>query len=261
MPKHRAQRRKVRSGRGVGLSAASQRSAATGRARARGTGPRSRALPRTFVSRWVRGSLVTPWFAAGAGIVVAALLAVESPHQVLSFGPPVYQHCSSQHCTAGVRPTPGSLAGSTPGVPIKHAQPANVRRAAVGPHAFAGEPARSAGNRAAPAHPPAAPVVTVHFQLLGRHRPGYRGFAALITLQGSKPGDWTLRFVLPGAQIERVWGAHWRPSPSDDGGTATGQPWPWPHSDGDQARIAILGTGTSGPPTGCVFDGARCSFS
>src|ERR1039457_2642529 len=109
------------------------------------TAPRLRALPGTFVSRWVRGSLVTPWFAAGAGIVVAALLAVESPHQVLSFGPPVYQHCSSQHCTAGVRPTPGALAGSPRGVPIKHAQPANVRRAAVGPHAFAGEPARSAG--------------------------------------------------------------------------------------------------------------------
>ena len=98
IPRHRAQRRKAPSGRGVRVTAAAHGPAAAGGTRARGAGRGSRARAGTFASRWVRATFITPWFAAGAGVVVAAILALEAPHQVLSFGPPAYQHCSAQRC-------------------------------------------------------------------------------------------------------------------------------------------------------------------
>ncbi|MGO8884008.1 MAG: hypothetical protein ACLPUO_24525 [Streptosporangiaceae bacterium] len=288
MPKHRAQRRKASSGSGVVLSAAT----------ARRLGRRARS---PFVSRWVRASLVTPWFAAGVGIVVAATFALQSPRQILSFGPPSYGRCGPGDCRTGERPAPGSLAtGKAVGVHLKPARPAAAGRVADARRGPAGRREHQHHGGAVPAQnrarPPAA-TVTVRFQLLpgrpdgppgqpggagqpgegrpgqpghhlpgqargARRHPGQRGFAALITVQSSrKIGKWALSFMLPGARIGRVLGAGWEESASGDGGTATGQPWIWPHGDGHDAQIVILGTGRPGEPAECVFDGARCSFS
>ena len=53
-------------------------------------------------SRWacgaLVGALVTPWCAAAAGIVIAAVLSLESPHQVLTLGRPAWRRMAFAVC-------------------------------------------------------------------------------------------------------------------------------------------------------------------
>ena len=228
-------------------------------------------------SRWacgaLVGALVTPWCAAAAGIVIAAVLSLESPHQVLTLGRPAWRQCSQHGCVPRRvrRPVSGSAAAGQPHLPDDDVRPATAHRArhlGTAPHRAA-RPRPAAGSSPAPAPTPTptptpsrpperAAVVTVHFQLLSG---GQSGFVASITVHSSQQiGDWTLQFALPRARIDSVLGASWQRLASGSGAMVTGQPWPWPHP-GNQARITILGTGTPGPPADCVFDGTSCSFS
>jgi hypothetical protein len=261
-PRHRAQRRAPRSGADVAPAAPAARrpaAAADQAARAGQTGV-------TWFSRarWTRGVFVTPWFVVGAGLVIAAFVALRSPHPVLTFAQPDQHNCSHKGCSPG---RPGSLASGKPGVRIRLPEPRRSGHPAAAPQRRFAPPATPS-----PSAPPPGPRhpgtrggrdVTVGFQLF-RH--GYwhsqPSFAAFITLHSGKQlGAWRLRFVLPGTHIDRVWGAIWRESAAGDGGVATGQPWPWPHSDNEMFRIAIMGTGTPGQPTGCVFDRIACTFT
>ncbi len=74
-------------------------------------------------------------------------------------------------------------------------------------------------------------------------------------------GTWTLAFTFADAQVQRVWGATWRPDSNGHGGVVTGQPWPWPGQKADSVRVVIFAGGAPTRPASCSFDGASCGFS
>ncbi len=213
----------------------------------------------------VRRLMVTPTFAAGLGVVVAASLAVNMTKTVLHFSSPV----PGGQCAAGsCHPQPaqgGTLASARPGVHI--ASPGGT---AVGP----GQrrmPARNApGDQHAggPDHSnqPGSPVV-ITYQLT-QQWPG--GFIDLITVGrlGGRSGSWRLSLSYPGARIAGVQGASWGWR-SADSGVAQGHNG----SDGGDQRpgepsgrmgttwFVVTVEGRSQPPSGCSLNGKPCSFS
>ena len=60
--------------------------------------------------------LMTPWLAAGAGVVVAAALALHVPHAELTYTPNGTRACSLAECgtIAGGTVPPAQPAGTTP---------------------------------------------------------------------------------------------------------------------------------------------------
>jgi len=202
-------------------------------------------------SRWhiLLGLLVTPWFAAGAGVVIAAALFLNAPHAVLSFAPaPDYVTACPQQCAPAVAgPTPGSLTNAEPGVQLPPPKPA-VRRAPP-----------------AAARPGAMTGVDITFRLQWQQG---GAFGALMTVQADHDiAGWTLAFAIPGARISHVIGAGWQPSSSGNGGTATdpagGQVHSYQGSQGqpsrDSARFLIIAQGSPTRPADCLFDGASCN--
>jgi hypothetical protein len=240
---HRALR-PARSWRGVlpGRSASGRapggRGRDDGRARASGRQP----------LRLVRLLVATPWFAAGAGMVIAAAVALDSP-AALTYGPAAPGvHCSADGC-AGPVPSHGpGVATGSPGVPFR--DPGVTQGGAAA--ANSGAPGSAeAGNAAG---------YEVGYQILKRSGPG---FVAIITMPGGlKPGLWSLEFAFPAARVERVWGARWKPSGNGQAGTAVG-PWQWrghaPHVP-DAHQLTVLATGTPSTPSSCRIDGVSCSF-
>jgi hypothetical protein len=202
----------------------------------------------------VRGLLVSPWFAAGAGFVVAAGAFMYAPHAKLEFGSAIgVTQCKIAKC----HPTnqlgaPGIAAGTgdgtlpTPG-PSPSAAPAATARLTFG--------------------------YTVTSHLHGQ-------FQMLLTVTGKKAiGTWSISFVIPGATDVTVAEATSQqtataspaasPTPSR---TVTPGPAPSPGSSPvvtgdhgadqtDSLYLIVKGDGTPSAPTSCIFDGARCSFS
>ena len=192
----------------------------------------------------MRSLLLTPWFAAGAGIVIAAAVAVGSPAALTysQAGPSV--PCSAS-CTGSAPQRPG-VATASPGVALK--VPGGHRRGAA--------PAGSAPARAAK---PGAGY-QLGYQVIGHRR---RGFIAIITMPGNlKPANWSLAFAFSSARVERVWGALWQPTGDGKGGTALG-PTQWagrPPGQAGARQLLVLARGTSKTPSNCTLNGVSCSF-
>ncbi len=197
----------------------------------------------------VRMLVVTPQFAAGAGIVIAAVLAVDVPHAALSYGPnPEVSTCSSGQCTSTKPSGTGGLTTSDPGIKIKP-----PRHHKAGPAAVqAAEPAAPGGTGAA-----GTPAARLGYRTI-RHVGS--GFVAMITVTASpKVGSWRLGFAFPAAKVQHVWGdVNWR----SQGRTVvvSGQPWPWPGQKTVTSRIVVFAAGTAAAPDTCTFNGAACSF-
>ena len=199
-----------------------------------------------------RGLAATPWFAAGTGFVLAAGLWMYSPHARLQFpqAAPNAVPCARQSCNGPVAGGTGSLAVTTPGVPIRHS------RAAAGASAGA-----SSGQSAAAG-------MTFTFTVLWQRQ---GTFGAMITVDGKRPaGPWRLAFRLPADTITSVMGASWRPYASGTGGVAsalTGAATAaanGPADGGSQQHSVIfllVGNGTPVTPSGCHYDGASCTFT
>jgi hypothetical protein len=212
--------------------------------------------------------MVTPQFAAGAGIVIAAMLAVDVPHAALTYGPnPPVRECAEQAC-ANPKPAPGGLATSKPSIKLKQAHRKAAHRKAAPPKAAPPKaaPPKAAPPKAAvtaPKHAPAIPHsrrrVVIEYRTI---RAQASGFIALITIKGpGKPGAWTLTLTFADAQVQHVWGAQWQPDSTRDGGVATGQPGGWlPGQNTGTSKIVIIATGHPSTPSSCSFDGASCRF-
>jgi len=189
--------------------------------------------------RLARSLMVTPWFAASAGIVIAVALAVDSPAALIYVPNGPAGRCSANGCSGAASSPPGVTA-NVPGVQLKTGT------------------APQAGQPGGPGHGHAA--YQLGYQVV---RSGQGGFVAVITLPADlKPGAWSLRFGFPSARVDRVWGARWLPSGRGRAGTATGS---WrPHGDapGDHGRqLTVLAVGTPTLPSGCRLDGVSCGFS
>jgi hypothetical protein len=209
-----------------------------------------------------RGLLMTPWFAAGTGFVIAASLWIYSPHPQLAFpaiaiGKPP---CGSGSCGSELNQQgAGRLAiksGQRETQPHQSAPPAK---------------ARTPRTRAA------ASGLTFGYVV---RQTAPDEFQLVISVTGKRAvKNWELAFVLPGDQIRAVFGAHWRASGSD-GGTASpftgdqGQYDPGGYGSGPahhgygnggaagQSRVSftVVASGAGVAPADCRFDGATCAF-
>jgi hypothetical protein len=204
-----------------------------------------------------RGLIATPWFAAGTGFVLAAALWIHSPHAELRLpSGAVGQPCAQVSCAAVASPGTGSLAITTPGVPIPHAHK-HAKTSRQGTDTTSGR-AASAG-------------LTFTFQVLWQR---HGTFDAMISVTGHRPpGHWQLAFQLPGDSITYVMGANWLPSPGGAGGVASaltgraGQPGHGPGGPGagyaspHGVEFMVVGSGTPATPVGCFYNGASCTFT
>jgi hypothetical protein len=212
--------------------------------------------------------MVTPTFAAGLGVVVAAVLAANMTKTVLHFSAP-FKQCSVGHCV--VQPTPhgGSLASARPGVPIAPVSPA-TSGPSTGDRPNVSASGRGAGHRR---HQAAATAerVQIGYQVMQQWS---GGFADQITIRGlsSAPGgNWRLAISYPGARIVSVQGAGWQPSGADSGVAqgASGQSSEGPGGPGGQggngsqdgAQLVVTVNGQPTQPSGCTFNGTPCSFT
>ena len=220
--------------------------------------PRARGR-RTRIGPALRRLVVTPTFAAGLGVVVAAFLAANMSRTVLHFSAPI----PGNQCPAGgchvQEPHGGTLASARPGVHITPNSPA-VSGPATGLQP--GGTASAAGG-GGPQPSPGTPL-SITYQQVG-HWPG--GFADRITisgLSGTRAHAWTLAFGYPGARIAGVQGARWAPG-SPGAGVAQGATWPgWGQprdSAGARVRLMVIVQGQPVPPSGCAFNGAPCTFA
>jgi hypothetical protein len=138
-----------------------------------------------------RRLLVSPWFAAGAGVVIATGAIVYVPHANLALGNAIQvTHCKQAACNLVV-----TEQGGAQGLPAGTGGPLRVS-----PSALAG----------------------FTFTYLVQGDSTWDGFSMLITIHAPHPlGQWKLSFVIPGAKD--VWvvnGARWQQS-GPDGGTAS----------------------------------------
>jgi hypothetical protein len=255
-------------------------------------GPRLRGQGRPSVTaasgqqRRMRGLLVTPWFAAGAGFVIAAGLALNSPHTVLTYGPNT-QLCLS-HCTKQPKPSAGSELNKPGAVQVRPTQTARARHSQ--------RPAPTGHGRVKTGPAPGSGVgaqlgFTVRWTKYGQ-------FGAMITLPaGQATHDWSLRFEIPGVQISGVLGgasvqlsaggtealvtgpATQRPPGGQPGpgGSPGGHhhryPHPHHHWHGGYGQASpagrsflspdqlwVYGSGKPGSPVACELNGTACHF-
>jgi hypothetical protein len=225
-----------------------------------------RARPGPKLGPAVRRLMVTPTFAAGLGVLVAAGLAANMPRTVLHFSSPV----PGIQCSAGVcateEPNSGTLASARPGV---HISSPGTSGAAAGSRADrrGADPGRSSGSAAR---------VTVTYQVT-HEWPG--GFIDQISITGmnAQRSSWSLALGYPGARVTNVQGAQWQAT-SPDAGVAEGYPEPQagdpgkpsgPGGDGgqhgqpgsSQVQFTVVLDGSPMAPVGCDFDGNPCTFS
>jgi hypothetical protein len=182
-------------------------------------------------SRRMRGLLVTPWFAAGAGFVIAAALSLNAPRTFLTYRPnntPSTSKCAT--CVA-----PESVPTAKPGVQIRSVNPAVIGGAGA-----------------------AGPAVAIH---LGPVRNGV--FTVTFTLPAGLPRNgWRLQFALPGRSITQVFGAHVRPDAGDDGGVAVPLARGGYESPTGPAAVSFMVSASGSPvtPVHCVLNGKPCHF-
>jgi hypothetical protein len=207
----------------------------------------------SLLSGAARGLLVTPWFAAATGFVLAAALWIYSPHTELKLGPPSNAigvvPCQQAGCGVTTEQGARSLT-ATSRQPLVH-------------------PSKSASHSAVPRRSAAAGL-TFTYAVVWQQPDD---FAVMITVTGKRSiRDWRLAFAMPGDQISKVVGASFTAAgrdagtASDMGDQATGDgghdgPGS-PDASGDMYAISfmVVGQGTPVLPTDCSYDGASCTF-
>ncbi len=249
---------------GSGRAAHSARAAHSGRAAGGPDGPGS-VKQQGILRGAARGLLVTPWFAAGTGFVVAAGVWILAPHALLLSNIPGGKPCTILTCGPG---------GSA--LPFGHGSQAGGHTSKT----------KASAGRASGSKSHATSGLTFRFKAL-QHAHGR--FAELITITGKRPIEsWRLSFVIRGAHITYVQGGWltrqprghgvtvWAYNPqSDDRGRPNGgapgggyqsgaghrTPVAVPAGDAHEVRFTVYGTGSPGQPVDCAYDGVSCSFS
>ncbi len=215
-----------------------------------GIGPKVRRPPTgrpSLMRGAARSLLVTPWFAAGAGFVLAAGLWIYSPHTELRFPTTMPESVPcAPGCSISGGHSAGSLAAKGPVLRIKNPQHAE----------------RHTGQSNVTGQPNAASGLTFKFTVLWQRD---NRFVAQIAVSGSSvPSSWHLKFAMPGDEIGYVMGAQWQPTPGDDGGTASAyQGYQQGGNRGDGRHgfsFSVTGSGSASTPADCAFDGASCTF-
>jgi len=190
--------------------------------------------------------MVTPTFAAGLGVVIAAGMAYPMTKTVISYGgtPPAGgTPCLTTGC---VGDGSGALATASPGERLKPPPPA-----AALPDRPA-SPAPGEGGAVAPG----APIM--QYQTLRQWQSGFIGQITITDPGGQAQGNWQLRLSYDSAHIIGVWGGRWIASGdhevvvTPDSGDGTS------HDGSGSVQVVLAVSGQAGPPTGCAFNGRAC---
>jgi Cellulose binding domain len=194
----------------------------------------------------VRRVVVTPTFAAGLGVVIAAGMAYPMTKTVISYGgtPPAGGgSCLTAGCLGDGS---GELATASPGQRIETPPPA-----ATSPDPSAA-PAPSGGGTAA-----AAPPV-MQYQTLRQWQSGFFGQVTITDTGGPAQANWQLHLGYDSAHIIGVWGGKWTAS-GDHAVTVTPDSGDGTSHDGSTSvQIVLAVSGRAGPPSSCVFNGRAC---
>jgi hypothetical protein len=202
----------------------------------------------TAFSTAVRRVVVTPTFAAGLGVVIAAAMAYPMTKTVISYGgrPPAGgAPCQLEGCVSGTDGS-GSLATARPGAPLETHSPAATHP-----------------GRAAPSAPGAvaAGQPLMQYQTLRQWDSGFIEQVTISVPSGSVPANWQLRLAYSSARIIGVWGGRWTPSgdhavlvtpDTADGSSRTAN---------GRVQVVVAVSGHPGPPSGCTFNGQACRIS
>jgi hypothetical protein len=222
--------------------------------------------------------MVTPTFAAGLGVVVAAGLAVSmSARTVLHFsGPDQGKPCTQRGCreTAGSG-GPGTLASAKPGIRLMSPSPLGPAGPTEPSPSFTG----GLGGEDSKHH--AGRQVVVGYRTTSKFSWGFSGQIVISGMPASARATWRLGFHYPGTRIVEVQGAQWQPTGQDsgvaaaegsdgggqsgsgsNGGDPGGSGRDSSGNDGQQGDvvITIVASGTPSAPSGCRFDDTPCSF-
>jgi Cellulose binding domain len=196
----------------------------------------------------LRRVVVTPTFAAGLGVVIAAVIAYPLTKTVISYGPepPAAGHRCPVTACATTAPGSSGLASAKPvqRLPFPRPQP---------PH-----------HQVMPARPATAglrPVMT--YQTLRQWAGGFAGQVIITTPAGQLPASWRLRLSYRSAAIGNVWGGTWTARSAHvvivSGTGDSGSPGTGYGGGAEEIRIYLAVTGPPGPPTGCALNGQPCA--
>jgi hypothetical protein len=195
----------------------------------------------------VRRVVVTPTFAAGLGVVIAAGMAYPMTKTVISYGgaPPAGGgSCLTAGC---VGDGSGELATARPGQRIESPPPA-----AKSPDPSAA-PAPSGGGTVAAGPPP-----VMQYQTLRQWQSGFFGQVTITASGGSAQASWQLHLSYDSAHIIGVWGGKWTASGdhtvvvTPDSGDGTS------HNGSSSVQVVLAVSGPAGPPSACTFNGRAC---
>jgi hypothetical protein len=200
-----------------------------------------------FVSTAVRRVVVTPTFAAGLGVVIAAGMAYPMTRTVISYGgtPPVGgQPCLLEGCVSSA---PGGLATASPGRPLVAPPPAAKNPDPSASHAPSGNGAAVPG-----------PQPVMRFQTMRQWESGFIGEITITDPDGQAPANWRLRLTYSSAHIIGVWGGEW--TPDGDHAVLVTPDRGDGHTDGggESVQVVLAVSGSPGPPSGCAFNGQAC---
>ena len=240
------------------------------------------------ISPALRRLVVTPTFAAGLGVVVAAFLAANMSRTVLHFSAPIPgNQCSAAGCHAQ-EPHGGTLASARPGVHITPSAPAPGSVTAIQPGGSQpggsqpggsqpggsqpggsqpgaggqGGAAPAAGGSGGPQPSVGSQAFSITYQQVEQWPGGFADQITIRGLSGTRAQTWSLAFGYPGARIAGVQGAHWEPG-RPGAGVAQGVSWPgWgqTHRSAATVRLTVIVEGQPAAPSGCAFDGQLCTF-
>lgn len=200
----------------------------------------------------MRRVVVTPTFAAGLGVVIAAVLSY-SPQTVFSYAAPNGAPCNSPSC--GVPAQGGGQPAAGEGTRL-HTRPASPSAPAAAGHARL---ARSA-PRGSDAEPGLAAVPELGFRTTGSGRWGFDATIYITFPRGTAHQLWHLWFGYPSASILKLWAGQFRVHGVHTA-LVTSADWSGQASYHRTVTFSIGVTGRPMPPRGCLFDGRACHIS
>lgn len=197
----------------------------------------------------MRRVVVTPTFAAGLGVVVAAVLAYPM-RTVFNYAGPAEAPCQPAPASCGLS-TGGKVPALGSGNRMNTASPSAPHSGGNGSTSGAQPGSQDTDGRGQAG----APKLTYH-----TYSKGQWGFAGTIeiTFEARHAHDhWRLRFGYPSARILKVWAGKSLPHGAHSAQVGS-RDWPGQALSGGLVRVSIGVAGQPGPPHWCVFNGRPC---
>jgi hypothetical protein len=204
----------------------------------------------------MRRVVVTPTFAAGLGVVVAAVLAYPmqtvfsyvAPGAIGQGGVLCRQGGCGHEAGAKAKPAPFGIGGGT----LNLSPPGAAGQDNDGAPATSGQGGSGGSTTAA--------LPQLSYKITSKWQGGFWG-QIIITFSGTVPANWHLRFGYPGGHILGMNpDSHLAPN----GHAATVRAADYPGGSGPGGRTFAVGVGVQGVPTHparCSFDGQACHIS